>query len=262
LTNGVWVDVSSTKYDYSGIDNSGFVDKSDSSFMLAMAGYDRIIDKFLFGIAVGWEETETDFTSNLFTTKHRGDGYTIVPYIAFNLLEWLVIDGMVSYSKTDTNFTPAGPDAVGYGPDTFDSVRTSYAMNINLYHKINILILNPYIGYLHSKNKQGRIDARVTAPMVWGTKFSSNFKQWKVGMNVYCAISDKIECYGGVAYFKEFSVGGTSISKSRDDDEVEGGLGLNFNINDRFQVGLNGVMSFGRSDTDAARIGINLGYIF
>jgi len=170
---------------------------------------------------------------------------------------------MASYSKTRTDFTAAGADAVGYGTDTFDSVRMSFAANLNKYYELSSCVLNPYIGYLYSRNKQESIDARTTAPVVWGPEFYPYFGQVRVGVNGYHSVGDQVELSAGVAYLQEITFdSGTSSNHSRDDDEVEGSLGVTFYVNDAFQIGLGGAMTFGRKNTDAYRAVINLSFAF
>ena len=258
---GLWADISYNSYNFDGLLPNGNRDDNDTDLWVGIVGIDRVFGKFLIGLAINYENTSTDFTTNFYTSETESDGYSIIPYVAFKALDWLVLDAMYSYTQTDNDITISGMP--GWDSDSYDSRRHTFAANINVYHEIGSFLLNPYIGYLYSDNEQDAIDAQtVPAGFPWATEFTSYFGQWRLGLGGNYAFTDSLEGYASIAYLNESTFGGTNTNPDRDDDEGEGTLGLSYYISNAFTLRAEAAFAFGRDDTDSWRSILNLTYSF
>ena len=164
---GFWGSFNNTDYDGSLPINApiGRVEY-EGDIKSVLFGADKLVtDRLVLGLAIGYEESEA------FTLYNGGnndaDGYTIAPYAAFFVNNFISIDAAVGYTELEyetdrVSLATAGTTNFG----SYDSDRWFAAINLNASGQFNDFLLTGRVGYLYTEEDQdgytetGGADAR------------------------------------------------------------------------------------------------------
>lgn len=139
---GIWGNASYTK-----TKDSSAVANSDSDLILMMLGTDyKITSSMLVGFALGYEHSKSDTYFN--DGEMDGDGYTLIPYFAYLVNEYISFDLTAGYSWVDYDqYRMANGIKIKSEPD---SKRWFFASAIHAYKNIGNLNITGNLGYTMS----------------------------------------------------------------------------------------------------------------
>ena len=203
----------------------------DTNSVLFGADY-AITERLVAGVALGYEDTE------VFTFYNGGnndsDGYTIAPYAAFLINNYLSIDVAAGYTQLEydtdrVSLASAGTTNLG----SFDSDRWFASANLNAFGQVGPFAVSGRIGYLYTEEEQdayqetGGADARAVSDR------NIDLAQMQLGFEAaYTGFA--LMPYAGVTYAKDLSrdTGGSGLQPG-----LPGGVAPSFVDETELQVG-------------------------
>ncbi len=149
---GLWANYSYNDFD-SDFAFQGTSLAYDADAHNVLGGFDRLFgDRFLLGVAFGyqWLETDTRFNGG----GQDSDGFTVAPYAAVLLSDIFSIDLSGGYSSLEYDQNRISP-ADGTGIEArFDSDRWFVATNLNAFLPVDRFIFGAKVGYLYTEEDQ------------------------------------------------------------------------------------------------------------
>ncbi len=249
---GVWVsggwsqiedDLASTAYD------------GDIYNMLVGGDY-QFNDRFLGGVALGYESSDVDTKFN--TGNIESDGFTIAPYAGYVLNRYLTVDvsGGFTFADYDMSRNPAaGAPVTG----STEGDRWFIGGNLNGYYAVNRFTLGGRVGYLYTKESQ---DAFTESN---GTAIANNdisIGQFRLGGTVGYQLG-KVEPYVTGTYVydaqqEKITVSPGQAAPANDRSGMDVGGGIRFSLSDRVTGGVEGTTHVGRDNFDSTSLTGNL----
>jgi outer membrane autotransporter protein len=145
-TLGVWVNGAHT-----WIDNDDPGGEFDGGLTTAMAGLDyKFNDRFLLGLALGYEDTDIDTSFN--AGRFDGDGITVAPYAAYMIASNVWVDLSGGYSAINYDTGRAGNTITG----EFDADRYFINAGIAAHYLFDRVRLSPRASILYVTEDQDR----------------------------------------------------------------------------------------------------------
>jgi len=199
-------------------------------------GADRLInDKWLLGLALGYENTDIDTAYN--GGSNETDGFTVAPYAAYLINNVFSIDTSAGY--TTLNYETSRVDNVSGGLITadFDSDRWFATANLNATVQRDRWLFGGRIGLLYTEETQDahRETGPNTARAIEERKL--DLVQFVLGFDAAYSFG-QIEPYASFYYLNDLSrddgvgagglPGNVGATQPDDDDEFQVGAGLRY----------------------------------
>ena len=253
--HGLWISASA-----SALDNTLISTEYDGTLFLGMMGYDyRINKRLLLGAALGYEATDIDTTFNGGTVK--SNAFTVSPYVACQIFDFLSIDVILSYSFLD--YDTIRPTFLGQATGGYDADRYMVSSNLNYYYVTGNWNFNAKLGYMYTKeDADGFTESNGNRVQSEDTKIG----EFQIGGKIGYLIN-KFELYVGAYYIYDSTMTKTRVPAgqlrpSNDKSEVEGFAGINLFANDTVNLGAEVSTSMGRDDVDNTSILVNISFTF
>lgn len=201
-----------------------------------LLGADRLFkNRWVLGLAAGYENSDIDTLYN--GGNNETDGFTVAPYAAYLINDWLSADATAGY--TTLNYETRRIDNVSGGLITadFDADRWFAAANINASMQRDRWLLGSRIGLLYTEETQ---DAYAeTGPNTARTigERQLDLVQFIVGVDAAYSFG-RIEPYASLYYLNDLSredgvgagglPGNVGATQPDDDDEFQAGIGFRY----------------------------------
>jgi outer membrane autotransporter protein len=254
-SHGLWMSAS-----VSSLDNTFISTEYDGGLFLGMIGYDyRINKRLLLGAALGYESTDIDTRFNGGTVK--SNAFTVSPYAAFQICDYLSIDVILSYSFLDYDTTR--PTFLGQVTGGYDADRYMVSSNLNYYYLTGNWNFNARFGYMYTKeDADGFTESDGTRVQSEDTKIGEFQLGGKIGYLI-----NKFELYIGAYYIYDSTMTKTKVPvgqrrPSNDKSEIEAIAGINLFANDTVNLGAEVSTSMGRDDVDNTSVLVNVSFVF
>jgi outer membrane autotransporter protein len=223
-------------------------------------GYDYRINKnLLLGVALGYESTDIDTRFNNGTVK--SDAFTVSPYAAYRICDYLSIDVILSYSFLDYDTTrPTGLIGATGG---YDADRYMVSSNLNYYYLTGNWNFNARFGYMYTKeDADGFTESNGNRVQSEDTKIG----EFQIGGKVGYLIN-KFELFIGAYYIYDSTMTKTKVPAGQmrpanDKSEVEAIAGINLFANDTVNLSAEVSTSMGRDDVDNTSVLVNVSFAF
>lgn len=250
---GVWAG-----YNRASFDSSFPVAPYDATLDAVTVGVDRLFqDRFLLGVAIGYEQTESRTFFN--GGGQETDGVLVAPYAAWLIDEVWSVDVSGGYTALDTDQTRIDPVTGGILRGEFDADRWFVAGNLNAVVRHGDWVLGARAGILYTDEEQDGFD-EVGGPSARSLgERNVDLTQASVGFDAGYSLG-AFEPYALVGYRNDLSrddgrdAGGlpaaTGPTQADDDDEVEVGLGLRYFGDGALSGGFEWIWTTGREDFD------------
>jgi outer membrane autotransporter protein len=221
--------------------------KFDGDAYIGVIGGDyRLTDDLVVGVAAGFEHTDISTKFNSGSTK--SDGLGVSPYFAYIVNETFYIDGLVGYTRLNTDVTRTSGAIKG----DYNSNRYTGVLNANARFPFDEITVYPQVGVLYVHQRDGSYTETGTGGSFVGNNHVS-LGQGRAGAKVGYTL-DGFEPYVGARYQYNFvnpDVNlGTVASPGRDRDSVNFQLGLNFNLSNSISGGVEGNSTQFQKDTE------------
>jgi hypothetical protein len=254
-SHGLWLSASA-----SALDNTFISTEYDGSLFLGMMGYDyRINKRLLLGAALGYESTDIDTRFNNGTVQ--SNAFTVSPYAAFQIFDFLSIDLILSYSLLDYDTTRA-LGLIG-ATGGYDADRYMVSSNLNYYYVTGNWNFNARFGYMYTKeNADGFTESNGNRVQSEDTRIGEFQIGGKVGYFI-----NKFELFVGAYYIYDSTMTKTKVPvgqrrPSNDKSEVEGVAGINLFASDTVNLSAELSTSMGRDDVDNTCVLVNVSFAF
>ncbi len=209
-------------------------------------GVDRLVgERFLIGLAVGYENTASTTTFNGGETDT--DGFSVVPYAAWLINDVFSVDFAGGYGSLDTDQNRISTIDGSQIDASYDSKRLFFTANLNATAVRGNWVFGGQLGVLRSNEEQNAFTETgnaASAARLWMVRERDvSITQFVAGLDVGYALGGSgFEPYGRVAYRNDLSrdngveSGGlmpmfTQV-QADDDDEWEVGGGIRYFGND------------------------------
>ena len=248
---GIWISGG-----WSSIEDDLVSTAYDGNLYSALFGADyQMNDRFLAGIALGYESSDIDTTFN--TGHSESDGFTIAPYAGYVLNRYFTVDvsGGYTFVNYDPRRTASGSSVTG----STDSNRWFIASNVNAYYAIDRITLGGKMGYSYTReNMDGFTESNSTTY----TDRDFTIGQFRLGGTVGYQLG-KVEPFLLTTYvydvqMTKVAVGAGQASPKNDRSGFDVGGGINFMLSDRVIGGFEGSTYVGRENFDSTTLSGNL----
>jgi len=251
--NGLWISGS-----WTDLENDLSSTAYDGDSWLVMGGYDVMFtDRFLFGVAVGYDQADLDTTFNTGTLD--SDGLTISPYAAYLFTDSLSMDLLVSYSDLGYDTSRTNRTITG----SYDATRVMFSSSLTYYYFMDKWNLSGKLGYMYSVEEADRftesdgtaVGDRTTnlGEIRVGGRAGYYYNNWEPYFSAYYLYDSTLE---------EVRVAAGQAQPDNDKDEIETSLGVNYTAADDMRLSLEVIHGFLREDIDNTSVLFNFRWEF
>lgn len=235
---GVWSSISHNKFGADIPINSAVqpTAKYDAYQSTIFIGADKLImDKWILGLTVGYENTDID-------TKYNGgdnktDGFTIAPYAAYLINDIFSVDMVAGYTNLSTDTDRIDNVTGSTISGDFDADRWFVATNLNANIYRGQWVFGGRIGLLYTEEEQdGYTERGGTTARTIGERHV-DLTQGSIGANL-AYMHNNVEPFASLTYYNDLgrdngtSAGGlpgaVGTTQPTDDDEFQTGLGIRY----------------------------------
>ncbi len=222
VPKGGWV-----SYSYADYDNDLSSTAFDGRTHSVLAGFDFAPwEPTVFGIAVGYENSDVDTTFN--RGNQESDGYTIAPYFGGLLSDTWSVDFAFGYSNIDSDQFRIAPGTTTRITSSPDADRWFGAFNLNGVTYWDNWIIGGRIGTLWAKHT---IEAFVESNGTVVAESKSKLGQWSIGGDAAYSYGEW-EPFVRATYERDYSLTTIAVTTgpqpSNDRDDVLFGVGLRY----------------------------------
>ncbi|MDZ7737060.1 MAG: autotransporter outer membrane beta-barrel domain-containing protein [Gammaproteobacteria bacterium] len=200
-----------------------------------LLGADRLFNRWVLGLALGYEDSDIDTAYN--GGNNETEGFTVAPYAAWLINDILSIDATAGY--TSLSYDTSRIDNVSGGQITadFDADRWFAAANLNAAMQRDRWLLGSRIGLLYTEETQdayaetGPNTARIISER------QLDLVQFIAGIDAAYSFG-RIEPYASLYYLNDLSredgvgagglPGNVGATQPDDDDEFQAGVGFRY----------------------------------
>jgi hypothetical protein len=249
---GVWVsggwtgiedDLTSTAYD-------------GDVYNVLFGGDFQFNDRFLGGIAIGYESSDIDTTFN--AGNSSSDGWTIAPYAGYVLNRYFTVDVSGGYSFVDYDlrrFDVASSDVTG----SMEADRWFLAGALNGYYTVNKVLLSGRVSYSYTREEQ---DGFTESDGTVNTQRDITVGELRIGAQVGYDLG-KVQPYLTGTYvwdaqMTKVLVAAGQAQPANDRSGVDVGGGIRFALSDRVTGGVEGTTHLARDNFDSTSANGNL----
>jgi outer membrane autotransporter protein len=248
---GIWVSGG-----WTGIEDDLVSTAYDGDVYNVLFGGDyQFNDRFLAGLAIGFESADIDTTYN--TGNVSSDGWTIAPYAGYVLNRYFTVDvsGGFSFLDYDMRRTAAGSTVTG----EMDSDRWFLAGALNGYYAVNKVLLSGRASYSYTREDQ---DGFTESDGTVNTQREITIGELRFGAQIGYDLG-KVQPYlSGTfvhdAQMTKIRVASGQAKPANDRSGFDFGGGIRFALSDRVSGGVEGTTHLGRDDFDSTSISGNL----
>ena len=229
-------------YAYSNYESTTRLGAYEGGSENLLLGVDRFWgDRFLVGVALGYEDTDNDTTFN--AGEQERDGFSFAPYALYLVNDVLSVDASVGYARIDTDQQRLNTTNGALITSDFEADRAFGTINLNAVYPTGNWVFGGRLGLLHAVESQDAYVETDSGPAAASQARSVgdrhvDLTQGYLSLDAAYAFGE-VEPYALAAYYRDIS---------RDDGRTAGGLpgGVVTQPNDRteFQYGL-GVRYYG-----------------
>jgi outer membrane autotransporter protein len=233
----VWSSFSHNKFDADIPINSNVqpIARYDADQSAVYIGADKLINKWLIGLAVGYETTDIDTLYN--GGNNETDGITVAPYAAYLINDIFSVDFAAGYSSLNTETDRIDNTNGSTINGDFDSDRWFVATNLNATLFRGPWLLGGRIGLLYTEEEQDAYTETGGATARTLGERHIDLTQGLIGVNIAYS-GNKFEPFASVTYYNDLgrdngtSAGGlpgsVGATQPDDDDEFLTGLGVRY----------------------------------
>ena len=250
---GVWANVA-----YSDIEDDLSSTAYDGNLFSLLVGADyRVSDRFLVGLAIGYENIDVD------TTFNRGDieadGVTVAPYAGYVINRYFTVDVSGGYTDSDTDMSRTSPISGSVITGQMDSSRWFVGGNLNAHYQVNRISLLGRAGLLYATETQ---DAFTESDTTFNPERDIDLGQLRIGAQIAYRMG-KVQPYVTGTFEYDFNrekivVGAGQATPANDRSGFEVGGGVRFALSDRVSGGIEGSTHVGRDDFSSTSVSGNV----
>ena len=225
-------------------------------FSMLFGGDYQFNDRFLGGVAIGYESADIDTTFN--TGNVSSNGWTIAPYAGYVLNRYFTMDVSAGYSFVDYDLmrTNAAGTTVTGG---FESNRWFVAGAVNGYYSVNKILLTGRLGYSYTRESQ---DGFTESDTTINSSRDVTVGSIRVGGTMGYDLG-KVQPYLTTTYvydaqLTKVAVGAGQAQPANDRSGIDFGGGLRFALSDRVTGGIEGTTHLARDNFDSTSVSGNL----
>jgi outer membrane autotransporter protein len=233
----VWSSFSHNKFDADIPINSNVqpIARYDADQSTVFIGADKLINKWLVGVTVGYETTDIDTLYN--GGNNETDGITVAPYAAYLINDIFSVDIAAGYSSLETDTDRIDNTNGRTINGNFDSDRWFVSTNLNATIFRGPWLLGGRIGLLYTEEEQDAYtETGGTTARTIGER-NIDLTQGSIGANI-AYTGGKFEPFASITYYNDLgrdngtSAGGlpgaVGATQPDDDDEFQTGLGVRY----------------------------------
>lgn len=233
---GIWVQGA-----YTNVKDTNAATKFDGDIVNAMVGIDyQVNNRFLIGIAGGYESSDLDTTYN--KGKIDGTGWMVSPYASFAFNQMFSVDVSGGYAWLDYDMDRKDPITNETLKGKTDATRYWGSANLNAIKNWNKFRLSGLAGALYTKEKRDAFTETssnaVTGSVAQGST-DSHLGQGRLGVTAgynFGIVEPYVKATGEFDFSKtKTTVAASQAKPSSDDFGVVFGAGLNLNFTPRFK---------------------------
>jgi hypothetical protein len=245
LPIGAWV-----SYSYSDYDNDLISTAYDGNRHTVLGGIDFAPwESTVLGIAVGYEDGDTDTTFNL--GELETDGYTIAPYFGYLFTDTWSVNFSFGYSDLEYDQFRTDPITGGRVTSSPDAERWFGMFNLNGLTTYGNWILGGRVGTLWARSE---VDAFVESDGTSVTEARSKLGSWSIGGDAAYSFGE-FEPFVSATYEYDYSMTEIAVTTGpqpdNDRDDVLFAAGLRyFGANNGISGNLNWTRRLGRENFD------------
>jgi hypothetical protein len=245
LPIGAWV-----SYSYSDYDNDLSSTAYDGNRHTVLGGIDFAPwESTVIGIAVGYEDSDTDTTFNL--GELETDGYTIAPYFGYLFTDTWSVNFSFGYSDLEYDQFRTDPITGGRVTSSPDADRWFGMFNLNGLTTYGNWILGGRVGTLWARSE---VDAFVESDGTAVTEARSKLGTWSIGGDAAYSFGE-FEPFVSATYEYDYSMTEIAVTTGpqpdNDRDDVLFAAGLRyFGANNGISGNLNWTRRLGRENFD------------
>ena len=225
-------------------------------FNFLFGGDYRFNDRFIGGIALGYESADIDTAFNVGNVS--SDGWTIAPYAGFVLNRYFTVDISGGYSWVDYDLrrtNAAGATVTGH----FNSDRYFASAGLNGFYAVNKVLLSARASYSYTNESQEAFtESDGTVNSARDVKLGTLRLGGQIGYDL-----GKVQPYLSATYIYDakltkVTVGAGQAAPSNDRSGYDIGGGVRFALSDRVTGGIEGTTQVGRDNFDSTTVSGNL----
>lgn len=250
---GVWTNVA-----YSDIEDDLSSTAYDGNVFSLLVGADyQVSDRFLVGLAIGYENIDVD------TTFNRGDieadGVTVAPYAGYVINRYFTVDVSGGYTDSDTDLSRTSPISGSVITGQMDSSRWFVGGNLNAHYQVKRISLLGRAGLLYATETQ---DAFTESDTTFNPERDIDLGQLRIGAQIAYRMG-KVQPYVTGTFEYDFNrekivVGAGQAQPANDRSGFEVGGGVRFALSDRVSGGIEGSTHVGRDDFSSTSVSGNV----
>lgn len=242
--NGSWSDVeddlSSTAYN------------GDVYSIVGGADY-RFSDRFLAGLALGWESADIDTLFNVGNLE--SEGFSVAPYAGYVINRYFTADATIGYASGDTDLRRTSPISGSTITGEMDWDRFFAAGNLNGYYQINRFSLSGTVGILWADQSN---DSFTESDTTFNPDQDIELGQLRIGGTIGYNLG-KVEPYVTGRYEYDFErtdvvVAAGQAQPSNDDSGFEVGGGVRFALSERVSGAVQGTTHLARDNFESTTV--------
>lgn len=250
---GVWTNIA-----YSNIEDDLSSTAYDGNVYSLLVGADyQVSDRFLVGLAIGYENIDLDTTFNLGSIE--ADGFTIAPYAGYVINRYFTVDVSGGFNSSETDLTRTSPITSSVITGQMDSSRWFVGGNLNGHYQVKRISLLGRVGLLYASESQ---DAFTESDTTFNPDREIDLGQLRIGAQVAYSIG-KVQPYVTGTYEYDFNrelvvVGTGQATPANDRSGFEVGGGVRFALSGRVSGGIEGTTHVGRDDFSSTSVSGNV----
>jgi len=250
---GVWTNVA-----YSNIEDDLSSTAYDGNVFSVLVGADyRVSDRFLVGLAIGYENMDLDTTFNRGSIE--ADGFTIAPYAGYVINRYFTVDVSGGYTDLDSDMSRTSPISGSVITGQLDSSRWFVGGNLNAHYQVNRISLLGRAGLLYATETQ---DAFTESDTTFNPERDLDLGQLRIGAQIAYRMG-KVQPYVTGTFEYDFNrektvVAAGQAQPANDRSGFEVGGGVRFALSDRVSGGIEGSTHVGRDDFSSTTVSGNV----
>ena len=250
---GVWTNVA-----YSNIEDDLSSTAYDGNVFSLLVGADyQVSDRFLVGMAFGYENIDLDTTFNRGSIE--ADGFTIAPYAGYVINRYFTVDVSGGYNDSSTDLTRTSPISGSVVTGQMDSSRWFVGGNLNAHYQVKRISLLGRAGLLYATETQ---DAFTESDTTFNPERDIDLGQLRIGAQIAYRMG-KVQPYVTGTFEYDFNrektvVAAGQAQPANDRSGFEVGGGVRFALSDRVSGGIEGSTHVGRDDFSSTTVSGNV----
>lgn len=250
----VWGSVNQNDTDFSYTTNAGGWERGATEVQNMVVGLDlQLSEKLILGVSVAMDDGDAWARNTLngnFKTKSSTDGYTIAPYLGYQISKEFAFDASVGMGEGD--FSSPGLKA--------DADRWFAAANLTYNRWVNNWQFSGKLSYLHGDEDYG--NRKVNGVKLAGTGTNSSIDQLSLGVQAGYWMNGFMP-YAGLAYIADAHRGGFASDSQLGRDAWLWSLGANFySLSSKVTGGVSYQQESGRDNADNRVLAANVNFRF